>query len=263
MKIGLIGEGFVGSALRASFEKRDQDIIVFDKYRYPDLSIDRLKHCSVIFMCLPTPHIEGHGFELGAILENLKALKALDYRGLCVIKSTVEPGSTRDLSKQFDLEIVHNPEFLSERTAFEDFDNQKHIVIGASGSHSGGANLLKTLYADLYPSASISICKSEESESMKLFCNNFYAMKVQIFNEFYFLCQRLRIDYEEVANLMILNGWINPMHTMVPGPDGSVSYGGACFPKDTNALLHFMKTLNSPCDVLEACIKERRSMRKD
>ena len=44
---------------------------------------------------------------------------------------------------------------------------------------------------------------------------------------------------------MLKNGWINPMHTTVPGPDGQLSYGGFCFPKDTNALLQFMKTENS------------------
>ena len=62
---------------------------------------------------------------------------------------------------------------------------------------------------------------------------------------------------------MLNNGWINEMHTEVPGPDGSLSYGGACFPKDTSALVYFMNKVGTPHEVLEACVKERNKMRKD
>ena len=53
------------------------------------------------------------------------------------------------------------------------------------------------------------------------------------------------------------------MHTQVPGPDGEISYGGLCFPKDTNALLEFMKLHDTPCSILDACITERDTMRED
>ena len=66
-----------------------------------------------------------------------------------------------------------------------------------------------------------------------------------------------------VKNMMLKNKWINHMHTTVPGPDGKLSYGGYCFPKDTNALLQFMKKMNSPHKVLEAIIDERNEMRTD
>ena len=62
---------------------------------------------------------------------------------------------------------------------------------------------------------------------------------------------------------MLKNGWINPMHTNVPGPDGKLSYGGFCFPKDTNALLNHMKRMNTPHNVLQATIDERNVMRDD
>ena len=150
---------------------------------------------------------------------------------------------------------------MSERTAFEDFDNQGHIVIGTNFNQDTISDVY-SLYSDLYPDSEISICKSEESESMKLFCNNFYAMKIQIFNEFYFLCQKIGADFYEIKDLMLRNEWINEMHTEVPGRDGQVSYGGHCFPKDTKALSHFMNALGSPNGVLEACIKERDSMRE-
>jgi UDP-glucose 6-dehydrogenase len=62
---------------------------------------------------------------------------------------------------------------------------------------------------------------------------------------------------------MLKNGWIHPMHTKIPGPDDNISYGGACFPKDTKALLHYMKEIEVPHEVLDACVREREKMRDD
>jgi UDP-glucose 6-dehydrogenase len=62
---------------------------------------------------------------------------------------------------------------------------------------------------------------------------------------------------------MLKNNWINPMHTTVPGPDGKMSYGGLCFPKDTNALNHYMRRNGIPNKVLNATIEERNEMRED
>ncbi len=59
---------------------------------------------------------------------------------------------------------------------------------------------------------------------MKLFANSFYSVKIQLFNEFYFTCQKDGVNYNRVKELMIWNGWINPMHTVVPGSDGNFSY---------------------------------------
>ena len=71
------------------------------------------------------------------------------------------------------------------------------------------------------------------------------------------------IDYNNVRDLMLKNGWINPMHTIVPGTDGQLSYGVLCFPKDTNALLQFMKLKGVPHKVLDATVNERNDMRSD
>jgi len=98
---------------------------------------------------------------------------------------------------------------------------------------------------------------------MKLFVNCFYATKVQFFTEMYLLCENMNISYDNVISLMLKNGWINPMHTNIPGPDGQISYGGLCFPKDTLALLSFMKLQNTPCEILNATVQERTKMRSD
>jgi UDP-glucose 6-dehydrogenase len=98
---------------------------------------------------------------------------------------------------------------------------------------------------------------------MKSFVNCFYSVKVQFFNELYLTCKANNCNYDTVKNLMLKNKWINPMHTNVPGPDGMLSYGGYCFPKDTNALLQHMKNKNVAHKVLQATIEERNEMRND
>jgi nucleotide sugar dehydrogenase len=266
MSVGLIGKGFVGTALLESFTKRGETVVVYDKYLELG-NIESVSQQEIVFFCLPTPFVSGFGYDLSPIIENLKALRNVGFMGLAVIKSTVEPGTCTKLEKQFGITIVHNPEFLTERTAYEDFDSQTHIVIGSTQRQGSDYirvhySKLSELYKVLYPAAEISLCTAEESEAMKLMCNNFYAMKVQIFNEFNMLCQRTGADYDRVKELMLKNNWINPMHTNVPGPDGKFSYGGHCFPKDTKALNHLMKTLGTPYKVLEACIDERDEMRE-
>lgn len=261
--VGQIGYGFVGEALSESFKKRGVSTLVYDKYKNIG-SFDKILNCDILFLCLPTPFVAEFGFDLTAILDSCKKLEEAFFRGLVVIKSTIEPGTTEMLSKRFKtLLFCHNPEFLTARTANEDFDNQKHIVIGRTADDFIGTNHLAELYTNLYPNAKISLCLATESESMKLFCNDFYAVKVQMFNEFFLLCQRTGADFDKVKEMMLMNGWINKMHTEVPGPDGQLSYGGACFIKDTKALSHFMKKNGTPNKILEACIKERDEMRKD
>ena len=73
----------------------------------------------------------------------------------------------------------------------------------------------------------------------------------------------MNVNYNNVKELMLKNNWFTPHHTHVPGPDGKLSYGGACFPKDTSALLEHMKVLETPHMVLDSVVKERNTMRDD
>ena len=262
----VIGLGFVGSALYKSFSlKNVKPLKGYDKFKNGGIgSFEECLHTPIIFLCLPTLYQQDrHEYDKSAIYETLGNLCNSNYKGIIVLKSTVEPGTTDKLSKMFSsLCIMHNPEFLSAATAFEDFHNQEHVVLG-NGKNCSKDQLQTVLdfYDWYYPDAEISICTSLESESMKSFVNSFYAVKVQFFNELYLLCNQQGSDYSVIKELMLKNKWINPMHTMVPGHDGKLSYGGACFPKDTNALLQCMKVHGSPHAVLEGCVRERNVLR--
>ena len=270
MKIGICGIGFVGNAMMLSYlekgYKLDKSLFIYDKFKDGGMgTFESLMATDLLFLTLPTIYqYDTLSYDKTAIVDSLTNLKAKGYKGCIVLKSTVEPTVTEKLAAEFGLNLVHNPEFLTARTAKEDFHNQKHIVLGRSSVCSDECfNNLVTFYAKNYPDAVISKCTSNESESMKLFSNTFYAVKVQMFTEFYLLCKKTNVDYNTVKDLMLKNGWINPMHTTVPGPDGNISYGGLCFPKDTNALLQYMKSNDVPHEVLEAVIREREDMRDD
>ena len=175
----------------------------------------------------------------------------------------MEPGTTENiLNKYPNLKIIHNPEFLTARTATDDFINQKHIVLGIPSTLvNKDYDIIVKFYKTYFPDAKLSICNSKESECMKIACNSFYATKIQFFTEIKLLCDKLAIDYNNVKDLMLNNEWINPMHTNIPGPDGKLSFGGACFPKDTKALNSFMKTNNIPNQVINAVVEENKKMR--
>jgi UDPglucose 6-dehydrogenase len=268
----IIGLGFVGGSMYKSFANKGMiegdNLFGYDKY-CRDKGTGKFEDAldsNIIFLALPTQYnSKNKQYDKTAIYETCDKLQNNKYNGVIVIKSTVEPSTTDMLSNKYPkLCFIHNPEFLTARTAYHDFHNQFHIVLGR-GKNCSDSKLVqvKSFYNKYYENAEVSVCTSLESESMKIFSNCFYAQKVQIFTEYYLLCQKNGCNYNRVKDMMIKNRWINPMHTNVPGPDGNVSYGGLCFPKDTNALLMYMNEENTPHRVLQACVDERNDMRSD
>lgn len=263
--ISVIGLGFVGGSMKKSFEIKGEYVIGYDKYKENTDSFEDCLKSDIAFLALPTIYDEDKmTYDKSAIHEVCNDLEKENYQGIVVIKSTVEPTTTEKLAEKYNLKFVHNPEFLTAATAFEDFHNQTHIVLGKSENvKDEEIDVLENFYKKNYPDAEISICSCTESESMKSFVNCFYAVKIQFFNELYLLCNKMGCNYDNVKDLMLKNKWINPMHTNVPGPDGKLSYGGYCFPKDTNALAEHMKREGVTCKVLEGTIQERNEMRDD
>jgi UDPglucose 6-dehydrogenase len=262
MKIGLVGIGTVGGAIYKDFLEKQIYVKAYDKIKNIG-TFDDILDTDILFLCLPTLFID-NSYDKTSIYETCSKLSENTYQGLVVIKSTVEPTTCQKLSETYKLDIVHNPEFLSAKTAYWDFHNQKHIIVGKTLNISESkVKKLIEFYQRYYPSAEISICTSTESELVKIFCNSFYAVKIQFFNELYFVCKKLGMNFDNVRDMMLKNGWINPMHTMVPGTDGKLSFGGMCLPKDINALCSYMKMLSIPNYVLKGTIKEHNLIRPD
>ena len=264
MKVGIVGLGVVGGAMEQSFKNKNINVIGYDKYKKIGKKDDLLE-THILFLCLPTLFDnEKKTFDKIAINEMCEWLVEKKYMGTVILKSTVEPKTTEYLAQKYQLYLFHSPEFLSAKTAYEEFHNQKLIILGKTNvCTQNHINDMKNFFNTFYPNSFLSICDSTESECAKIFSNCFYAVKIQFFNELYLLCDKLSVDYNIIKNLMIKNNWINPMHTTVPGTDGQLSYGGMCFPKDTNALLSFMQDLKTPHEILAATITERNKFRNN
>ena len=265
INIGIVGIGFVGGAMVKSLNLKGVSSILYDKYKDGGIGTQEdMLNTDVLFLCLPTLYSkEKCEYDKSAIIEICSYLDTHNYDGLVVLKSTIEPETTNILSCKFNLRIAHNPEFLTARTAFEDFHNQEHIVLGKGiNCTEDDMNKLEYFYSEHYPEAKISHGTSLETESMKIFCNSFYASKVMLFNEYYLLCQKNGANFENVKEMMFNNKWINPMHTNVPGPDGLLGYGGACFSKDTIALCEYMKKNGTENKVLISVIEECNKVRE-
>lgn len=263
-KVSVIGLGFVGGSMYKSFNEKKVNVLGYDICKESD-SFEECLKSDIMFLCLPTKYINSKNeYDKTPIIETCKKLTENHYQGAVVIKSTVEPTTTQSLSNQYpELNLIHNPEFLTAKTAYHDFHHQTHVVLGRTLNCSEEAfNMVSDFYKHHYD-VEVSLGTSLESESMKSFVNCFYSVKVQFFSELYCLCEKMGCDYNVVKDMMLKNKWINPMHTTVPGPDGNISYGGLCFPKDTNALNQHMQRLSTPNAVLDACIKERNQMRDD
>ena len=194
MNIGIIGLGFVGNAIKQSFNILGINTITFDKYK----NIGNFNQClltDLLFLTLPTPFNNNlQQFDKSEIYNTCQLLENNNYKGIVIIKSTIEPETTNTLSNKFKnlKKILHNPEFLSAKTAFNDFHNQKHIIIG-KGPNCNNHDIQKIydFYKNYYSQSDITICTSTESESTKLFLNSFYATKIQFFTELYILCNKI------------------------------------------------------------------------
>ena len=217
-KIGIIGCGVIGTVLKQWLQTHTKHVIkILDPAKG---YFDDINDCDVFFIQIHIP-TQKNGKQdldtLGEILANLPNKPIF-------IRTTILPGTTDKLRKKFDKDICFMPEFLTERTASKDFNKQPIIC-------TGHINLLK----DIFPNKTFIRMSSTEAEIAKYAHNVFGALKVTYFNAIQELCSNLDADFQKVRQGVTLSGYISPVHTAVPGPDGSFGYGGKCFPKDISA----------------------------
>ena len=167
-----------------------------------------------------------------------------------VIKSTVSPGTTDKWNSSYEsLDIVFNPEFLTEANAVEDFNNQNRIILGGPRP---ATTELRRMYSKVFPKAHIIKTDSTHAEMVKYLTNSFLATKVSFANEIYQICDKLNIDYDKVVEYATLDDRLGKSHWNVPGPDGDFGFGGHCLPKDLSALIYLAMNLHTETNVLNA-----------
>ena len=242
MKLGFVGMGFVGGNTAKVFGEKF-GVIAYDKFKEPYTSEENLEkmlgEASLIFLSVPTPMNSKGEIDKSFLYDSLDALTRR-YDGnsespVVVIRSTAVPGTTKELSTKYPFPFVFNPEFLKERTAYEDMKNTSRVVIGAD--EKGLHRKVRDVYAEIFPEAKYVFTDTKTAEMIKYSANVFLASQISVANEISKICEVFGVDYNEVRRAILLDGRIG-RNISVPGPDGLRGFGGKCFPKDLNALIH-------------------------
>jgi UDPglucose 6-dehydrogenase len=265
-KIGVIGGGFVGSAIVRGFVEYVDKISVYDvNPKLATSTFEDVISSDIVFMCLPTPmeNVEGGDADLSIIYEVFDKIFSSDYNrnALFIIKSTVPIGTTAALCVKYSTSnILHSPEFLTARCALVDFITPARNIVGGDGAP---ASQLKDLYDYRFPGAETMIMTSNESEMVKYMANTFFATKVLFFNEMKLLADKLDLDWSGVMRGVLSDGRIGQSHYNVPGPDGHRGMGGLCFPKDINALIRVFEKNELDPKILKAVWEQNLHVRED
>jgi len=183
-------------------------------------------------------------------------------RHILVFRSTMIPGTMRNvvldyleancsLKRGRDYDVLYNPEFLRQHSALEDFFTPDRIVIGQESS--GSSSPLSDLYSPL--TKNIIVTGYEEAEMAKYASNCFLALKISYFNEIGMLCKKMGINGDEVSSAVSMDNRIGSY-----GTRGGRPYGGACFPKDTEAFASFARVMNVKPDLIDTAISINKQM---
>lgn len=258
-KIGIVGLGFVGGAIRASIDNGDIKLVLVDSDATKGTHVfDDLFDCDGVFVCVPSPQ-DDDGTCDTSILESV-LLQLKDYNGVIISKCTAPPDVYEKLNEQYP-NLVHAPEFLTAANAVRDYINGKFAIIGGKvGAYRREAERIIRLSQ---PSLGENVrhCTIGEASLAKYTINSFLATKVSFMNEVRDIAVAAGLDYDTVAELVKLDSRIGRSHMQVPGPDGSFGFGGACFPKDTSALLKYAESINQTPMVLDAAVKKNTLLR--
>ena len=259
MKIGIMGVGYVGTAMKQILESK-HEVFCYDPFKdeYKNESI--LKNTEIIFMCVGTPMNEDSTIDMSQIESAIKTIIDLNINVPIFIKSTVPPGTCETLSKLYNLKIGSNPELLRERCAIRDLWSSDRIIMGGTKEM---IDILRDVYYPIFENDVTYIgLTSTEAEMVKHTTNAFLASQVGFANEIYNMCQSFRIDYSNIKEAIFLDNRLG-RHIDVPGTDGKFGFGGHCLPKDLNALVNYSKEKGYIPKLFEELLRFNMEIRDD
>lgn len=200
-----------------------------------------IRESAVIFIAVGTPLGSDGSLDLSSVMEVVRAIRDHIKREVTVVlKSTVPVGTAdkvRSILKdaKVRVDVVSNPEFLKEGTAINDFLRPDRVIVGCDSDRS--KRLMAELYAPYTRSGSpILFMTNRSAELSKYAANAFLAMKISYINDLAQLSERVGADIHEVRRALVTDSRIGNKFLYA-----GCGYGGSCFPKDVQALIHLGK----------------------
>ena len=284
MNICVAGTGYVGLVTGAVFADLGNDVICVDKDddKIAALSAGRMpiyepgleemvarnaadrrlgaavRRSEIVFIAVGTPSKRDGETDLGAVEAVAKAIgQAMERYTVIVNKSTVPVGTgefvrdviTRHQARRVPFDVVSNPEFLREGSAIEDTLRPDRIVIGAPNQLV--AMTLLELYAPLERPMIITDVPS--AEMIKYASNAFLASKISFINAIANICDLAGADVTQVMKGVGLDSRIGPAFLQA-----GLGFGGSCFPKDADSLVHTAARLGYDFRLLRAVVEVNR-----
>lgn len=256
--VSIIGGGAVGKAVAAYYE----GVKIYDKYKPVD-SIADAAAADYIFIAVPTPFTppyqggerRGGGQDLtemnDAIANAVKHMKC-PAEQVIIIKSTCLPGTTDAYQAKYpSVNFIFNPEFLTEKTAIEDFARPDKQLVGFTQKTE---ELAREVLKNLPPAPYAKVLPAKVCEMAKYTVNAYYGFKVIFANQIYDFCEKLGIDYDLVHEEVVHDQRIIDSHFDV-WHGGFRGYGGKCLPKDIQTLVWFAKEQNVGLSFIETLIE--------
>ena len=295
MKIAVVGTGYVGLVTSTCLAESGNEVVGIDKdankvatlksgkipiyepgllelvqrnCREQRLSFTTdlaaaVKDAQLIFIAVGTPQSDTGAADLSALWAVGEMMAPLLKEGaIVVIKSTVPVGTNRQLMERMTkkagkpIEVASNPEFLKEGAAIEDFMKPDRVVVGVRRAEVG--QKLQELYSPFLRTERPFLVMSPESAEMtKYAANAMLATKISFINEMANLCEKLGADINDVRRGIGHDQRIG-FQFLFPGP----GYGGSCFPKDVNAIIHLARSIDVPIALLESVDKVKAEVQR-
>ncbi|KND47912.1 MAG: UDPglucose 6-dehydrogenase [Parcubacteria bacterium C7867-004] len=237
LRIGFIGQGWIGKNYADDFEARGYDIVRYGLEPEYAGNREAIAECDIVFIAVPTPTTAA-GFDSSIVRSTL----SLVGKGkIAVLKSTLLPGTTEELHAAFpDIILMNSPEFLRESNAAHDAAHPERNLIGIPEDTDSYKNAAETVLSVLPKAPYARIMRARAAELTKYAGNVFLTLKVVYANMLYDLAASMDIPYEEVKDALAADPRIGPSHLSPVSASGHTDKagrgaGGHCFIKDLEA----------------------------
>ena len=229
--------------------RNDSNIRFTSEYR------DSIYDANVIMFCLETKEKEPGVVDLAPLYNSAKeACKYIHQDVTVIIRTTVPVGTNRELKvfmesnllNKYNVDVVSNPEFLSQGTAMKDMLSPSRIVVGVSTREA--QVVMKELYKGF--DAPLLIVSPESAELIKYAANSYLAVKLSYINEIADLCDKVGADIQQVSFGIGLDPRIGSKYL-----SSGVGFGGPALPQDSKVLQHLAKEHDVELSLVDAAVK--------
>jgi UDPglucose 6-dehydrogenase len=248
----IAGYGFVGKAHELLFKYFDENIEIHDP---PLGKIADFSNASAVIVCVPTPELPNGACDISAVYN---VISQCNKTTPILIKSTIHLQGWQFLKETFpEHRLCFSPEFLRAANYMNDIKNIDNVIL------SGDTDYWRDQYSYNWPKIKINIVNPKEAIAIKYFRNSFLATKVSFFNEMYDFCTAYGINFDQVRGGVAADSRIGDSHTYVWPNENVRGFGGACFPKDTKALLKMAEEVKINLNTLSAAVYYNTKIRLD